>query len=269
MAPVSLDFARLRGVKPAAVPTLCVAALLTLSLGACKKNIAAATDTTKPADTATTPATPAAAAVSTPGAVPSGYTLVPFVSSKPVYKFASEPANTLKDGVDYYALIDTSRGQVLADLYESKTPVTVNNFVTLARNHFYDGLLFHRVMDGFMGQTGDPNTLDAAQKASWGQGGPGYSFPDEIRQSLKFDAPGDLAMANSGPNTNGSQFFITLAPAGFLDGKYNLFGKVVKGQDVMAKLTRTAKSDPSSGQEVSIDGVTPDKILSVRILSKP
>jgi cyclophilin family peptidyl-prolyl cis-trans isomerase len=261
-------------VKNAVASPLLLASLLTLSLVACKKDAAASADTTKAPDAAaTTPVKPAATttaapAVSTPGAVPSGYTLVPAVSSKPVYKFASEPARTLKDGVDYYALIDTSKGQILADLYETKTPVTVNNFVTLARNHFYDGILFHRVLDGFMGQTGDPNTLDPAKKASWGQGGPGYSFPDEIRQSLKFDAPGDLAMANSGANTNGSQFFITFAPASFLDGKYNLFGKVVQGQDVLAKLTRTANPDRSSGQEVPIEGATPDKILSVRILSK-
>ncbi|WP_407569693.1 peptidylprolyl isomerase [Deinococcus altitudinis] len=257
-------------MKTAAASPLLLASLLTLSLAACKKDTPATTDTTKTPDTAAaTTAKPATAtAVTTPGAVPSGYTLVPAVSSKPVYKFASEPARTLKDGVDYYALIDTSKGQILADLYETRTPVTVNNFVTLARNHFYDGILFHRVLDGFMGQTGDPNTLDASKKASWGQGGPGYSFPDEIRQNLKFDAPGDLAMANSGANTNGSQFFITFAPASFLDGKYNLFGKVVQGQDVLAKLTRTANPDQSSGQEVPIEGATPDKILSVRIVSK-
>ncbi|GGR12271.1 peptidylprolyl isomerase [Deinococcus ruber] len=252
-------------MKNAAVLTL-----LLLSLVACKKAADTASTDTK-TDSAktdtTTPATPATPAVSAPGAIPSGYTLVAPVSSKPVYKFAAEPARTLKDGTDYYALIDTSKGQILADLYEDKTPVTVNNFITLARNHFYDGILFHRVLDGFMAQTGDPNTLKGEQ-ATWGQGGPGYAFADEIRQSLKFDAPGMLAMANSGPNTNGSQFFMTFAPADFLDGKYNLFGKVVKGQDVLAKLTRTATADPSTGQEVPIAGITNDKILSVRILSK-
>ena len=254
-----------------------LASLLCFSLSACKKDTTDAA--TKPTDTAATPAKPAAAspsaakpatsstAVTTLGAIPSGYTLVAALSSKPVYTFAAQPARALKDGVNYVALIDTSKGQILADLYEDKTPATVDNFVTLARNHFYDGILFHRVLDGFMGQTGDPNTLDAAKKPAWGQGGPGYSFPDEIRQSLKFDAPGLLAMANSGPNTNGSQFFITFAPASFLDGKYNLFGKVLSGQDVLAKLTRTA-TPGQGGQEIPIDGATPDKILSVRILSK-
>ncbi|WP_425146154.1 peptidylprolyl isomerase [Deinococcus sp.] len=253
-----------------------VTALLLLSLVACKK--AADTSAAKPDAATTDPAKTAAAktdaskaptpaAVTAPGPIPAGYTLVPPVGSKPVYKFASEPARTLKDGTDYYALIDTSKGQILADLYESKTPVTVNNFITLARNHFYDGILFHRVLDKFMAQTGDPNTLSGPQ-ATWGQGGPGYAFADEIRQSLKFDAPGMLAMANSGPNTNGSQFFMTFAPTDFLDGKYNLFGKVVKGQDVLAKLTRTATADPSTGQEVPIAGVSNDKIVMVRILSK-
>ena len=259
-------------MKPGQMKNAAVLTLLLLSLAACKKAADTTSTDTKP-DTTTTdtaaskPVTPAAPAVSTPGAVPAGYTLLAPVSSKPVYKFASEPARTLKDGADYYALIDTSKGQILADLYEGKTPVTVNNFVTLARNHFYDGILFHRVLDGFMAQTGDPNTLTGPQ-ATWGQGGPGYAFADELRQSLKFDAPGMLAMANSGPNTNGSQFFMTFAPADFLDGKYNLFGKVVKGQDVLAKLTRTATADPSTGQEVPIAGITNDKILSVRILTK-
>jgi cyclophilin family peptidyl-prolyl cis-trans isomerase len=261
-----------------------MATLLTLSVAACNKNTAtdktktdaANTTDTKPTDPkaatpaaatpAAKPATPVAPTVTTPGAIPSGYSLVPFVSAKPIYKFASEPARSLKDATDYYALIDTSKGQLLADLYEDKTPVTVNNFVTLARNHFYDGLKFHRVLEGFMSQTGDPNSLDISKKASWGQGGPGYSFPDEIRQSLKFDAPGELAMANSGPDTNGSQFFMTFAPVSFLDGKYNLFGKVVSGQDVLNKLTRTANS--GAGGETPIEGVTPDSLLSVRILSK-
>ena len=207
------------------------------------------------------------AAVSTPGPVPAGYTLVPPLGTKPVYKFKAAPARTLKPDLDYYALIDTSKGQILADLYERKTPTTVNNFVTLALNHFYDGILFHRVLEGFMAQSGDPNTLQAGSKATWGQGGPGYAFPDEIRRNLKFDAPGMLAMANSGANTNGSQFFMTFAAADFLDGKYNLFGKVVKGQDVLSKLTRTATSNPTTG-EVPIPGITNDKILSVRILTK-
>ncbi|MBI0446614.1 peptidylprolyl isomerase [Deinococcus sp. DB0503] len=173
---------------------------------------------------------------------------------------------TLQAGKDYYALIDTNRGQILADLYEQETPVTVNNFVTLARNHFYDGLRFHRVIDGFMAQTGDPKSADESKQAEWGTGGPGYQFADEFRSKLTFDGPGILAMANSGPATNGSQFFITFAPTDFLNGRHTIFGKVISGDDVLDKLTRT--SDTSSGSETPIPGAVPDKILTVRILTK-
>ncbi|WP_167757784.1 MULTISPECIES: peptidylprolyl isomerase [Deinococcus] len=213
------------------------------------------TDTAK--DTAQT------AEVKAPGAVPAGYTLVPALSDKPVRTFKSEPAMALQDGKDYYALIDTSKGQVLVDLFEQETPVTVNNFVTLARNHFYDGTRFHRVIEGFMAQGGDPGSADEAKKDTWGTGGPGYQFPDEIRSKLTFDSGGLLAMANSGPNTNGSQFFITFQPTDFLNGKYNLFGKVTKGEDILPKFTRTM--DQSNAP---IPGAVPDKVLSVRILTK-
>ena len=259
---------------------LALFALMTLSLAACQKKTAETTDTSTTASAATetpsaaTPSsgTPSAAAsttpaISTPGAVPAGYTLVPELSKAAVTTFSKAPAYTLQDGKDYYALIDSSKGQVLVDLLEKDVPVSVNNFVTLARNHYYDGQRFHRVIDNFMAQTGDPGSKDEAKKASWGTGGPGYSFPDEIRTKLVFDKPGMLAMANSGPNTNGSQFFITFAPAPFLNGSYNLFGKVVTGQDILAKLTRTASS--GQGGEAPIAGAVPDRLLSVRILTKP
>ncbi|WP_102125526.1 peptidylprolyl isomerase [Deinococcus planocerae] len=228
------------------------------------------TETAAKPDTAQTSAAQTSAAqtpaVTQPGPVPAGYTLVPFLSDKPVREFKSEPALSLQEGKDYYALIDTDRGQILADLYEQETPVTVNNFVTLARNHFFDGIRFHRVIEGFMAQTGDPGSVDESKRAEWGTGGPGYSFADEFRTRLTFDGPGILAMANSGPATNGSQFFITFAPTDFLNGKHTIFGKVVRGEDVLPKLTRT--SDTSGGQEAPIEGVTPDKILTVRILTK-
>lgn len=246
-------------MKPAA---LILTALLTLS--ACQKKAAntASTDTTTPpASTDTKPtATPEVTAL---GPVPTGYTLLPFLTEKPVREFKAEPAMALQAGKDYYALIDTNRGQVLVDLYEQETPVTVNNFVTLARNHFYDGIRFHRVIDGFMAQTGDPKSVDDAQKASWGTGGPGYSFADEFRTKLTFNSPGILAMANSGPATNGSQFFITFVPTDFLNGKHTIFGKVVTGDDILPKLTRTM--DQSNAD---IAGAVADKIISVRILTK-
>lgn len=203
------------------------------------------------------------AEVKTPGPVPSGYTVVTPLTDKSVREFTTEPAMALQDGKDYYALLDTNRGQILVDLFEQETPVTVNNFVTLARNRYYDGTRFHRVIDGFMAQGGDPASVDEAKKATWGQGGPGYQFPDEIRSKLTFDSGGLLAMANSGPNTNGSQFFITFQPTDFLNGKYNLFGKVTRGEDILPKLTRTM--DQSNAE---IPGAVADKLLSVRILTK-
>jgi cyclophilin family peptidyl-prolyl cis-trans isomerase len=251
---------------------------LALTLTACPKNTATTTEEAKPETATTDPATPAttpeaakpdtaaAPAVAKPGAIPAGYTLVPFLTDKPVREFKTEPALSLQDGKNYFALIDTNRGQLLADLYEEQTPVTVNNFVVLARNHYFDGIRFHRVMDGFMAQSGDPQSTDLAKKEQWGTGGPGYSFADEFRTALTFDSAGLLAMANSGPATNGSQFFITFAPTEGLNGKHTIFGKIVTGDDVLPKLTRT--SDSSTGQETPIAGAVADEILSVRILTK-
>ncbi|AWN22401.1 peptidylprolyl isomerase [Deinococcus irradiatisoli] len=263
--------------------------LLTLSLAACQKKDATTTDTTTTTQTDATPSaadttktdteandttktdtaqagTDTAASATTPAPVPSGYTLVPELSKTPLRNFSKAPDYSLDDNKDYYAVIDTDKGQIVADLLEKDVPVTVNNFVYLARNHFYDGQRFHRVIDGFMAQTGDPGSTDESKKATWGTGGPGYQFPDEIRSKLVFDQPGMLAMANSGPNTNGSQFFITFAPATFLNGGYSLFGKVVSGEDVLTKLTRTAQS--GQGGETPIAGAVPDKLLSVRIATK-
>ena len=253
-----------------------------LALTACQKKAAdtaeatpAATETPAETPAAETPTaetptteTPASAPAATPGtttagAVPAGYTLVPALSKTPVRTFKAEPDFALTDGKDYYALIDTSRGQVLADLYEQETPVTVNNFVSLARNRFFDGIRFHRVIEGFMAQTGDPKSVDEAKKAEWGTGDAGYKFADEFRTKLTFNASGILAMANSGPATNGSQFFITFVPTDFLNGKHTIFGKVVTGDAVLPKLTRTMGQD-----NAEVAGAVADKIISVRILTK-
>lgn len=249
---------------------LLLTALLVLSACDDKKAETTTTPETKTEATTTeTPDTPAterpdaATSVKAPGAVPAGYTVVPPLSGKPVREFKAEPAMSLADGKDYYALIDTSKGQILADLYEQETPVTVNNFVTLARNHYFDGIRFHRVIEGFMAQTGDPKSVDDAKKAEWGTGGPGYSFADEFRTKLAFDGPGILAMANSGPATNGSQFFITFDKTDFLNGKHTIFGKVVTGDALLPKLTRTM-----DGSNAEIPDAVPDQILSVRILTK-
>ena len=131
----------------------------------------------------------------------------------------------LDDSKTYTATIKTNRGDIVIDLYADKVPNTVNNFVALARDGFYDGISFHRVIADFMVQCGDPTGS--------GRGGPGYRFNDEFHPELVHDGPGVLSMANAGPNTNGSQFFITHVATNWLDNKHSVFGKVSSGQDVV------------------------------------
>ena len=126
------------------------------------------------------------------------------------------------------AVFETNHGTFEIELFEDKAPITVKNFIDLAEKGFYDGLIFHRVIDGFMIQGGDPSGM--------GTGGPGYVIPDEFHKDLKHDSEGVLSMANAGPNTGGSQFFITLAATPWLDGHHSVFGKVVKGMDVVREI---------------------------------
>lgn len=126
---------------------------------------------------------------------------------------------------NYKATIETPRGSIVIELYTQHAPKTVNNFVFLAKEGYYDGLLFHRVISDFMIQGGDPTGT--------GRGGPGYKFEDETKGNPNKHGTGSLSMANAGPNTNGSQFFITHAPQPHLDGKHTVFGKVVEGQKVV------------------------------------
>ena len=130
-----------------------------------------------------------------------------------------------------YAHFDTSMGKFTFELFEQQAPNTVGNFVKLAEKNFYDGVVFHRVIDGFMIQGGDPTGT--------GRGGPGYQFADEIHPQLKHTSEGILSMANAGPNTNGSQFFITLAPTPHLDGRHTVFGKVTEGMDIVKKIGKS------------------------------
>ncbi len=123
------------------------------------------------------------------------------------------------------AIIETTKGTIEVELYPAEAPKTVENFMTLAKKGFYNGILFHRVIPGFMVQTGDPTGT--------GRGGPGYTFADECSPKRTHDGPGVLSMANAGPNTNGSQFFITLAATPWLNGKHTVFGRVVKGLEVV------------------------------------
>ncbi|WP_196604692.1 peptidylprolyl isomerase [Pectinatus haikarae] len=125
-------------------------------------------------------------------------------------------------------LFKTNQGDFEVELFEDKAPITTKNFLDLADKGFYDGVIFHRVIDGFMIQGGDPDGT--------GMGGPGYTIPDEFDVSLKHDVEGILSMANAGPNTGGSQFFITLAPTPWLDGHHSVFGRVVKGMDTVTQI---------------------------------
>jgi len=129
------------------------------------------------------------------------------------------------------ANFETSMGNFTIELFEQQAPKTVENFVKLAEKKFYDGVIFHRVIDGFMIQGGDPTGT--------GRGGPGYQFADEFHPQLKHTSEGILSMANAGPNTNGSQFFITLTATPHLDGKHAVFGKVVEGIDIVKKIGKT------------------------------
>ena len=131
------------------------------------------------------------------------------------------------------ATIDTDKGAIRIELHEDKVPKTVANFEKLANDGFYDGLLFHRVLNDFMVQAGCPEGT--------GRGGPGYNFEDEFHPDLKHDAPGVLSMANAGPNTNGSQFFITHVPCPWLDNKHSVFGRVLEGQDVVDSIAQGDK----------------------------
>jgi cyclophilin family peptidyl-prolyl cis-trans isomerase len=147
------------------------------------------------------------------------------------------------------ATIETTKGTVVIELFKDKAPKTVDNFITLAKKGFYDGIIFHRVIPGFMVQTGDPTGT--------GTGGPGYQFADEFALGLKHDKPGMLSMANAGPNTNGSQFFITVVATPWLDGKHALFGQVTQGQDVVDAIVsspRNASDKPL--QEIKMTKVT-------------
>ncbi len=131
------------------------------------------------------------------------------------------------------ATIQTNRGTIRFELFDDKVPNTVANFVKLAEKGFYDGLKFHRVIQDFMIQTGCPEGT--------GRGGPGYRFNDEFHPQLKHDGPGVVSMANAGPNTNGSQFFITHVPCPHLDGKHSVFGRVIEGQDVVDSIRQGDK----------------------------
>jgi cyclophilin family peptidyl-prolyl cis-trans isomerase/protein-disulfide isomerase len=162
------------------------------------------------------------------------------------------PPVTVDKAKQYFATLKTTQGDVVLQLYPDKAPLAVNSFVFLAQKGWYDGVPFHRVIAAFVAQTGDPSGT--------GRGNPGYFFVNEIDPALKFDRAGVVAMANSGPNSNGSQFFITYSPQPQLNGSYTIFGMVTQGLDVIQKLTPI---DPSSATGAALP--QPDQIIKVTI----
>jgi cyclophilin family peptidyl-prolyl cis-trans isomerase len=161
-------------------------------------------------------------------------------------QWAEPPAMALMPGARYSAILHTDKGDIEIDLFRDQAPVTVNNFVFLARQGYYDGVTFHRVIPGFMAQTGDPTAT--------GSGGPGYTFRDEFSPALRHNAEGIVSMANRGPATNGSQFFITYGPTPHLDGRHTVFGRVTRGMDVLRQITVRdpgARPTPPAGDRIT------------------
>ena len=160
------------------------------------------------------------------------------------FQYDDAPPMTIDTSKQYFATFRMATGgEFVVELFPDKAPVTVNNFVFLARDGYYNGTTFHRVLEGFMAQGGDPSGT--------GMGGPGYQFEDEF-SDLTFDKPGLLAMANAGPNTNGSQFFITYAPTPHLNGLHTIFGEVIEGMDVVNSITRR---DPQQNPNFEGDAI--------------
>jgi peptidyl-prolyl cis-trans isomerase B (cyclophilin B) len=156
-------------------------------------------------------------------------------------QYSAAPPMAIDPNKNYTATFVTSRGEIVADLFAKDAPNTVNNFVFLAREGFYDGTSFHRVIDNFMIQGGDPTGT--------GRGDPGYKFADELKNNPRKHQVGSLSMANAGPNTNGSQFFITHIVTDWLDGKHTVFGQVRSGQDVVNAVTQGDKLEKVTIQE--------------------
>ena len=167
-------------------------------------------------------------------------------------EWSSPPAMQIDPAKSYEAVFTTEIGEFRVRLFPEQAPVTVNNFVFLATQGYYDNTTFHRVLPGFMAQAGDPTGT--------GGGGPGYAFEDEIDPDLQFDRPGLLAMANRGPNTNGGQFFITYAPTPHLNGLHTIFGEVMEGADVLGSLR---SRDPQASPDYQGDGLISIEIIEI------
>lgn len=161
----------------------------------------------------------------------SGSAGTPASNGKPAPKAETDKPAT-PPAKNRVARMETNKGVIRIELFEDKAPITTKNFIDLATKGFYDGVIFHRVIDGFMIQGGDPTGT--------GRGGPGYKIPDEFHPDLKHDGAGILSMANAGPNTGGSQFFITLGPTPHLNNRHAVFGKVIEGLDVVKAIGKVS-----------------------------
>lgn len=164
--------------------------------------------------------------------------------------YTSPPPMVIDSDRSYQAKIKTELGTMVAELFAEQVPNTVNNFVFLARDGYYDGVIFHRVIGDFMAQTGDPTGT--------GRGGPGYQFEDEFSPALRHDRPGTLSMANAGPDTNGSQFFLTHTATPWLDDKHAVFGRVIEGLDVLLSIPARDPANPAE-PGVKVDTIEIDE----------
>ncbi|PKB71361.1 MAG: peptidylprolyl isomerase [SAR202 cluster bacterium Io17-Chloro-G6] len=169
-------------------------------------------------------------------------------------QYSTVPPVSIDPSARYAAVIRTNVGNMDFELFPAQAPVTVNNFIFLANDGFYDGVIFHRVIPSFMIQGGDPTGT--------GTGGPGYKFQDEFVEDLTFDQPGRLAMANAGPGTNSSQFFVTTVPTPHLNGAHTIFGQIIQGQDV-ADAISLVETEPGNKP------VTPIVIEGIDIAKNP
>jgi peptidylprolyl isomerase len=193
---------------------------------------------------------------------PSGYAFIPYLTATATTHTFAAATQVLDSQQQYVAVVETDVGRVVWSLDATVAPVASNSLAFLALHHYFEGIAFHRVIDGFVAQGGDPNTL-SANRATWGEGGPGYTFANEVSPSVNFTSAGIVAMANTGqPDSNGSQFFITFAPQPSLDQLYTIFGNVTEGSAVLpliARGTGPMQADPPT---------TPTRITELYICGK-
>lgn len=184
--------------------------------------------------------------------VPDAKSILDFIEFSET-KFKECPLTVIEKGKQYTVTLKTEKGDIMIELFPEQAPLTVNSFIFLAREGWYDGVTFHRVIPGFVAQSGDPSGT--------GGGTPGFSYSNEVTPELRFDQPGRVGMANGGPDTNGSQFFITYSAQPSLDGSYTVFGQVISGMDVLQKIT---PRDPGQSAEPAAG----DKIIGIEISEK-